>query len=273
MSECENFRVHCLRSFRISHTAVLIVSITLCLVPLVRDLLTGGLALHCFHPTPRLLTRPLPPVSTKLIFQWVCLFVLKYNGPASVPVRQRSDISVHFKVITVISLVTICDTTTHVTIQRFTYLLPIFPTLYLSYPWRVCFATGLLQFLLPLACFSPPLWQPRASMVSLSPFSGSVLPWGIAWNSLLFFHPVHFHVSFPGGSDSKESACNVGDLDLIPRLGRSPAGRHGNPLQYSCLENPHGQRLQSIGSQRVGHDWSDLHMFTFMYLYVSLIPP
>ena len=40
----------------------------------------------------------------------------------------------------------------------------------------------------------------------------------------------------------KESACNVGDLGSIPRLGRSPGGRHGNPLQYSCLENPHGQR-------------------------------
>ena len=44
--------------------------------------------------------------------------------------------------------------------------------------------------------------------------------------------------SFPGGSDGKESACNVGDLGLIPGLGRSPGEGHGNPLQYSCLENP-----------------------------------
>ena len=43
---------------------------------------------------------------------------------------------------------------------------------------------------------------------------------------------------FPGGSDGKESTCNAG---LIPGLGRSPGGRHGNPLQCSCLENPHGQ--------------------------------
>ena len=48
--------------------------------------------------------------------------------------------------------------------------------------------------------------------------------------------------SLPGGSDGKESACNAGDLGLIPGLGRSPGGGHGNPLQYSCLENPHGQR-------------------------------
>ena len=49
-------------------------------------------------------------------------------------------------------------------------------------------------------------------------------------------------MGFPGGSDSKESACNEGDLGLIPGLGRSPGGGHGNPLQYYCLENPHGQR-------------------------------
>ena len=43
---------------------------------------------------------------------------------------------------------------------------------------------------------------------------------------------------FPDGSDGKESACNAGDLGSIPGLGRSPGGGHGNPLHYSCLENP-----------------------------------
>ena len=47
-------------------------------------------------------------------------------------------------------------------------------------------------------------------------------------------------MGFPGGSDSKESTCNAGDLGLIPGLGRSHAGGLGNPLQYSCLENPLG---------------------------------
>ena len=42
---------------------------------------------------------------------------------------------------------------------------------------------------------------------------------------------------FPGGSDSKECACNAGDLGLIPGLGRSPGEGNGNPLQYSGLEN------------------------------------
>ena len=50
--------------------------------------------------------------------------------------------------------------------------------------------------------------------------------------------PSPVFLGFPGGSDSKESACDVGDLGLIPGLGRSPGGGHGNPLQYSCLENP-----------------------------------
>ena len=42
---------------------------------------------------------------------------------------------------------------------------------------------------------------------------------------------------FPGGSDRKESACNVGAPGSIPGLGRSPGEGNGNPLQYSCLEN------------------------------------
>ena len=49
-------------------------------------------------------------------------------------------------------------------------------------------------------------------------------------------------MGFPGGSDSKESTCRVGHVGSTLGLGRSPGGGHGNPLKYSCLENPHGQR-------------------------------
>ena len=66
----------------------------------------------------------------------------------------------------------------------------------------------------------------------------------IPWRRDRLLIPVF--LGFPGGSDGKESTCNVGDLCLIPGLGRSPGGGHGNPLQYSCLEIPHGQR--SLGS-------------------------
>ena len=49
-------------------------------------------------------------------------------------------------------------------------------------------------------------------------------------------------MGFLGGSDGKELTYNVGDLGLIPGLGRSPGGGHGSLLQYSFLESPHGQR-------------------------------
>ena len=54
--------------------------------------------------------------------------------------------------------------------------------------------------------------------------------------------PIPVFLSFPGGSDSKESTCKAGDLRSSPGLGRSPGGGHGNPLQYSYLENPCRQR-------------------------------
>ena len=45
-------------------------------------------------------------------------------------------------------------------------------------------------------------------------------------------------IGFPSGSEGKASAHNAGDLGLIPGSGRSPGEENGNPLQYSCLENP-----------------------------------
>ena len=62
---------------------------------------------------------------------------------------------------------------------------------------------------------------------------------------------------FLGGTSGKESACNAREPGLIPESGRSPGGGHGNPLQYSCLENPMDEEpggLQSIGKHRVRHD-------------------
>ena len=48
---------------------------------------------------------------------------------------------------------------------------------------------------------------------------------------------VVIYIWLPGGSDSKEFACNAGDPDSIPGLGKSPGKRNGFPLQYSGLEN------------------------------------
>ena len=68
--------------------------------------------------------------------------------------------------------------------------------------------------------------------------------------------PTPVLLGFPGGSECKESTRNVGDLDSIPELGRSPGAGPGNPLQYSCLGNPAEEPggIQSVGSHRVRHN-------------------
>ena len=63
-------------------------------------------------------------------------------------------------------------------------------------------------------------------------------------------------MDFPGSSAGKESACNAGDLGVIPGLVTAAGGGHGNPLQYSCLENPHGQR-SLVGYSPWGRKESD----------------
>ena len=67
-------------------------------------------------------------------------------------------------------------------------------------------------------------------------------------------------MDFAGGSDGKESACNEGDPGSVPKSGRYPGGGHGNPLQYSCLENPMDRgawRLQSTGVTKSRTQLSD----------------
>ena len=72
--------------------------------------------------------------------------------------------------------------------------------------------------------------------------------WGKVEWCFVYTPPETLLLGFPGGSDSKESACNVGDLGSVSGLGRSPGGGHGNPLQYSCLEDPHRQRCLVVYS-------------------------
>ena len=75
-------------------------------------------------------------------------------------------------------------------------------------------------------------------------------------------NPILFNCvrCFPGGSDGKESICNAEHLGIIPELGRFPGGGHGNPLQYSCLENPHRQRslAGSSGVHGDANSWTRL---------------
>ena len=78
---------------------------------------------------------------------------------------------------------------------------------------------------------------------------------------MLFIHThthtrTHTHRDFPGGSDGKESACNEGLMSSIPWLGRSLRGGHGNPLWYSCWENPTERSL--VGYSPYSHKQSDM---------------
>ena len=70
-------------------------------------------------------------------------------------------------------------------------------------------------------------------------------------------------LGFPGGSEVKASACNAGDLGSILGSGRSPGEGNGNPLQYSCLENPMDRGAWWAIVHGVADSWTRLSNFTF----------
>ena len=72
-------------------------------------------------------------------------------------------------------------------------------------------------------------------------------------------------VGFPGGSEGKASAHNVGYLGSIPRSGRSPGEGNGNPLQYSCLENAIDRGAWQATVHGVAKSWTQLSAFTSVY--------
>ena len=87
-------------------------------------------------------------------------------------------------------------------------------------------------------------------------------------------------LGFPGSSVSKESACSAGDLGLIPGLGRFPGEGNGNPLQYSCLENPmdreawqvtaHGAQ-ESDMTQQLNHHMGVIYVDPQLRLTVDIV--
>jgi len=119
--------------------------------------------------------------------------------------------------------------------------------------WATCDSSKLPDTLLPQGLLpgiisdttvasSLPTFSSLIKLIFLvSPLDHSVLIFKALPSSFLTF-PQHLPPSnIPGGSDGKESTCNVGDLCSTPVLGRSPEGEHGK-LSILCLENPHGQR-------------------------------
>ena len=91
----------------------------------------------------------------------------------------------------------------------------------------------------------------ESSITSLTKYSPNLLDYvlssfplsclQLAWTTQVLKIVVRY-LRLPWWLDGKKPACNVGDLGSIPGLGRFSGGGHGNPLQYSCLENPNGQR-------------------------------
>ena len=76
---------------------------------------------------------------------------------------------------------------------------------------------------------------------------------------------IKFINLFPGGSDSKASAYNAEDPGSIPGSGRSPGEGNGNPLQYSCLENPMGRGAEQATVYVVTKSWTGLSGFKAYY--------
>ena len=74
-------------------------------------------------------------------------------------------------------------------------------------------------------------------------------------------------MGFLGDSDSKESTCNAGDLSLMPGLGRSHREESGNPLQYSCLENPMDREAWQTIVHEVTESWTQLTHTQLFYTY------
>ena len=70
-------------------------------------------------------------------------------------------------------------------------------------------------------------------------------------------------MGFPGGSISKELACNAGDPSSIPELGRPPGEGRGNPLQYSGLENPIDRGAWEATVHEVAKSWTGLSDYHF----------
>ena len=89
---------------------------------------------------------------------------------------------------------------------------------------------------------------------------------------ITFLSDLFVSRDFPGGSDGKASAYNVGDPGSIPGSGRSPGEGNGNPLQYYCLENPMGIShiidIEDIKVHGVAKSQTRLSDFTFTFTFI-----
>ena len=121
-----------------------------------------------------------------------------------------------------------------------------------------------IERLLTLALLSFRLLLKINKKMRKTTMSPVILDWNWRYHRNSWFL-IHID-GFPGGSDSKESACNAGELGSIPGLGGSPGEGNGNPLQYSCLENPMDGGAWWATVCRVARSWTQLTDFTFTFM-------
>ena len=122
----------------------------------------------------------------------------------------------------------------------------------------------------PTPVFLPGKSHWQRSLVGYSPWSCKRVGQDLETKQKTLF-TYSFIWGFPGGSEVEVSACNAGDPGSIPGLGRSPGEGNGNPLHILAWGIPWTEdpgRLQSTGSQKVGHDWAtSLLRFTYSFIY------
>ena len=92
------------------------------------------------------------------------------------------------------------------------------------------------------------------------------------WYNLACWSRINFVLLWVCWDTGKEFACSAGDLSLIPGLGRSPGGGHGNPLQYSCLENPMDRGAWQATVYGVAKSWTRLKRLN-MHACLTLCDP
>ena len=98
---------------------------------------------------------------------------------------------------------------------------------------------------------------------------------GISFLCSFAFHFSAFtsHQGFPGGSDDKASAHNVGDLGSVPGLGRSPGEGNGSPLQYCYLENLMDRGAWQAAVHGIAKSRTQLSDFTFTFFGIGMKTP
>ena len=135
-------------------------------------------------------------------------------------------------------------------------------TVWITINWKILKEIGIPDH---LTCILRNLYAGQeATELDMEQQTGSKL--GKEYVKAVYCHLAYLTWGFPAGSEVKASASGVGDPGSIPGSGRSPGEGNGNPLQYSCLENPMDREAWQATVHRVAQSRAQLSDFTSLYL-------